>query len=217
MKGLIKIMLILMGIFIAIFILGRVLGILTTDNVRFILEQAAQVETAYLVMVVIALLFADVILSVPTLTVILLAGYFLGFPLALLSSYIGIASALFSAYFISTIGGERAMAWLVKDEVKRADMRDTFARNGPVMIILSRAAPMVPEVTACLAGAMGMGFGRYMLYFTISTLPYIAIAAYAGSISSVDDPAPAIYAMLFLYAILWGGWLLFRRHKITIS
>lgn len=209
-------MLILMGIFITIFIFGRILGILTTDNVRFILEEAARVETAYLVMVVIALLFADVILSVPTLTVILLAGYFLGFPLALLSSYIGIASALFSAYFISTVWGERAMAWVVKDEAERSDMRDTFARNGPMMIILSRAAPMVPEVTACLAGATGMGFGRYMLYFTISTLPYIAIAAYAGSISSVDDPAPAIYAMLFLYAILWGGWLLFRRHQKSI-
>lgn len=217
MRALIKIMLILVAIFVTIFIFGRVLGILTLENIRFILTEAAKVEIAYLVMVVIILLFADIILSIPTLTVIILAGYFLGFPLAVLSSYIGMASALFTAYFISRKWGERAIAWVVKDEAERADMRDTFSRNGPAMILLSRAAPMVPEVCACLAGATGMKLGRYMLFFTLSTLPYACIAAYAGSISSVDDPKPAIFAMLFLYALLWGGWAWFRRYKITIS
>ncbi len=78
------------------------------------------------------------------------------------------------------------------------------------MILLARAAPIVPEVTACMAGATKMPVLRYLLFFTLSTLPYVLIAAYAGSISSVESPQPAIYAALFLYGVLGMGWYAFR-------
>ena len=61
-----------------------------------------------------------------------------------------------------------------------------------------------------------MHFGRYVLYFTISTLPYVLIASYAGSISSVESPQPAIYAALMLYVVLWVGWYLFQRKQRKI-
>ena len=99
----------------------------------------------------------------------------------------------------------------MKDPQDRLEMGETFVRNGPVMIILSRAAPMVPEVTACMAGVTAMPYFRYAAFFTLGTLPYALIASYAGSISSLTSPQPAIYATLLLYGVLWTGWLLFRR------
>ena len=89
-------------------------------------------------------------------------------------------------------------------------MIDAFHRNGPAMIMLSRAAPIVPELTACMAGATRMNLSLYGVFFAVGTVPYVLIAAYAGSISSVSNPQPAIYAALFLYLTLWIGWYAFR-------
>ena len=72
---------------------------------------------------------------------------------------------------------------------------------------------MLPEITACMAGFTKMAPHRYSLFFALSSLPYVLIAAYAGSISSIEDPKPAIYAALGLYAVLWTGWFLFRRRR----
>lgn len=213
MRPLLKVMFILICIFGSTFLLGRVLGILTVENVRFWLSQAAEIDATYVVAGVLLLLFADLFIAVPTLTITLLAGYFLGFPLGGATAFAGMSSAALAGYAISRKWGEKGISFLIRDEAQRDDLSQTFLRSGPAMIILSRAAPMIPEVTACMAGATRMPFWRYCLYFGISTLPYVAIAAYAGSISSLEDPKPAIWASLFLYATLWLGWALFRRNQ----
>ena len=82
-----------------------------------------------------------------------------------------------------------------------------------MMIILARAAPMVPEVTSCMAGVTGMPLLRFLKFFMIGNLPYVLIASYAGSISSLNSPMPAIYTTLGLYVVLWTGWYLFQRSK----
>ena len=217
MKPLLKIMLILGTVFALTFILGRVLGILTVENVKHWLELAAGVDPLWLACTVILLLFLDLFVAVPTLTITILAGYFLGFPLGAAAAFVGTSVAAFSGYGISRVLGERPISFLLTDPVDRKEMVETFQRNGPVMIVLSRAAPIVPEVTACMAGATKMNFARYFLFFAISTIPYVLIASYAGSISSVDSPQPAIFAVLFLYAVLWTGWYFFRRRSHSAS
>ena len=92
-------------------------------------------------------------------------------------------------------------------------LAQTFQESGPVMIMLSRAVPIVPEVTACMAGATGMRFSRYLTFFAIGTVPYVSVASYAGSISSLESPQPAIYAILLLNLVLWSGWFLLRRKR----
>lgn len=213
MKPLIKVMLILGLVFASTFVIGRMLGILTVENIRHWLEMAQNVDPVWVAGTVILLLFLDLFVAVPTLTVTILAGFFLGFPLGAVTAFIGMSLAAFTGYILSRIWGHIGISFLVKDPDDRGDLANTYLRNGPVMIILSRAAPMVPEVTACMAGTTGMPFFRYGLYFTISTLPYALIASYAGSISSVDSPQPAIYAALLLYAVLWTGWYVFQRRS----
>lgn len=204
-------MIILGSIFALTFVVGRVLGILTVENVKEWLELAANVDPLWLAGTVILLLFVDLFVAVPTLTITILAGFFLGFPAGAAAAFTGMSAAAFVGYGISRIWGERPIAFLVRDADDRQDMARTFQRNGPVMIVLSRAVPILPEVTACMAGATKMNFGRYFLLFALSTIPYVLIAAYAGSISSVESPQPAIFAVLFLYGTLWGGWYLFQR------
>lgn len=105
MKPLIKVMLILAVIFASTFILGRVLGILTVDNVRSWLETAQNVDPIWVITTVIVLLFLDLFVAVPTLTITILAGFFLGFPLGFTAAFVGMASAAFSGYAISSRWG----------------------------------------------------------------------------------------------------------------
>ena len=210
-------MLILGSIFALTFILGRVFGILTVENVKHWLELAQSVDPIWVAGAVIFLLFLDLFVAVPTLTITILAGFFLGFPLGAAAAFTGMSLAAFSGYVISRNWGDRVISLVVRERKDRVEMADTFEKSGPTMIVLSRAAPMVPEVTACMAGATRMRLSRYSLFFTISTLPYVLIATYAGSISSPESPKPAIYAALLLYAVLWIGWYLFQRRSKKLA
>ncbi|MEM7665169.1 MAG: VTT domain-containing protein [Pseudomonadota bacterium] len=211
MKTLLKVMLTLGAIFASTFILGRVLGILTEENVRSWLEMASTLSAATVILVVVTLLFIDLFIAVPTLTIVVLAGYFLGFETGLIAAMVGSALAAFGGYGICRQWGERALAKIIRDPDQRRDMRDAFSAHGPGMILLARAAPILPEVTACMAGINRMPVSRFALYWSAGTLPYMIIAAYAGSVSTIDDPMPAIYAALGLYAVMWTGWFIYRR------
>lgn len=213
MRPLIKVMLVLGAVFAATFIIGRLLGILTVDNVQFWLETVQSANPAWVAVLVIALLFADLFVAVPTLTISILAGFFLGFPAGFGAALSGMSLAAFSGYAISRRWGDVALNVLVKDPAERTALKESFQTSGPIMIILSRAAPIVPEVTACMAGATRMPFLRYLPFFLLGTVPYVAIATYAGSISSVESPRPAILAVIFLQGFLWLGWFCFRRFR----
>lgn len=213
MKHLIKVMLILGLVFASTFVLGRLLGILTAENVRHWLEQAQQVDPVWVIATVIVLLFIDLFVAVPTLTITILAGFFLGFPMGVAAAFTGVALAALGGYLISRRWGDHAIRYIVKESSSRDELTNAFLSSGPIMIMLSRAAPMVPEVTACMAGVTRMPFARYAMFFVIGTAPYVTVAAYAGSISSVESPQPAIYASLFLYGVLWVGWYFFRRSR----
>ncbi len=217
MRPLLKVMLVLVCIFASTFIVGRLLGVLTVENVRTWLALANEIEPAYVIAAVIVLLFSDLFVAVPTLTITLLSGYFLGFPAGAMTAFAGMSCAAFTGYALSWRWGEKGIDLLVRDEQQKAALNSEFQRSGPAMIVLSRAAPMIPEVTACMAGATRMAIWRYGLLFTISTFPYALIAAYAGSISSVEDPRPAIFASLFLYAVLWSCWFIFRRRRKKLN
>ena len=176
------------------------------------LELASTLSAAMVIAVVVGLLFIDLFVAVPTLTIVILGGYFLGFEMGLMAAMLGSALAAFGGYAICRKWGESALAKVIRDPDQRRDMRQAFEAHGPGMILLARAAPILPEVTACMAGITRMNLPRFTLLWALGTLPYMGIAAYAGSVSSVDNPMPAIYAALGLYAVMWIGWFVYRRY-----
>lgn len=213
MKPLLKIMAILTLIFVAIFLLGRAFDLLTIETIRALLSAARQINPGYIFAAILLLLWTDIILSIPTLATLLLAGFFLGFPVGAAAGMAGLTLAMLTGYGLSAKFGDRALMFLTKNDTERMDLSEAFSRNGPAMIMLARSLPMAPEVTACLAGATGMPILRYLMFFLLGTLPYVAIAVYAGSVSTFNDPQPAIFAILALYGLLWIGWFGYHRYQ----
>jgi uncharacterized membrane protein YdjX (TVP38/TMEM64 family) len=214
MKTLLKVMLFIAAIFASTFLLGRALGILTEENVRAWLQLANTLSATTVIGVVVALLFIDLFVAVPTLTIVILGGYFLGFELGFLAAMTGSALAAFVGYAICARWGDAALARVIRDHRQRSEMHEAFDAHGSAMILLARGAPILPEVTACMAGITRMPLERFARFWAIGTVPYMAIAAYAGSVSTLDDPKPAIYAALGLYGVMWLGWFVFRRFQI---
>ncbi len=214
MKQLFAIALGLALLFASTFAIIKFTGILSIDDIKAFLTAAHETAPAYVAATVIALLVADLFIAVPTLTVTILAGYFLGFPLGFLAGATGLLTAGTLGYAITYTYGPGLLRRINKDEAKQAEMAAVFARYGGVVLVVCRALPILPEVSCCLAGATRMRFRKFFAAFVLGTVPYALIATYAGSRSSLDDPKPAILAAIGLSMVLAVAWMmLLRRYK----
>ena len=118
---------------------------------------------------------------------------------------------------ISRVYGPGLLRRVAKDDDQLEEMQSVFARYGVVVLAISRALPILPEVSCCLAGATRMTAQRFFSAFALGTLPYAAIAAYAGSMSSLSDPKPALFAALGLTLVFSTAWaVLIRRHRAQV-
>lgn len=210
MKALLKIIIVLALLFASTFLIANLTGALTIEQVRNWLELANQLSPVYVATLVVLLLFCDLFIAVPTLTISILAGFFLGFPIGSISAITGMTLAGGTGYALSQKYGDALFKFLIKDPARRSEAVSTFKRYGLAMILMSRAVPIFPEVSACLAGITKMQLSRFLLAWSLSSVPYAVIASYAGSISSIDNPMPAIYTAILLSGTLWIGWFFFR-------
>ncbi len=211
MSGLLRIMLIVGGVFALIFVILRLSGALTVDQVEGWLLQARGFSPWYVGGLVVLLLLADLLVSVPTMAVSLLAGYFLGPALGALAAISGMALAGICGYLVSRQIGVRMLNFLLSNASEREAAINSFQEHGFTLILFSRAVPMLPEVSACLAGMTRMPFARFLVAWAIATVPYAVIATYFGSVSTLEDPAPAILAAVVISGTLWLGWFVVRR------
>ena len=214
MKNLILTALGLALIFASTFVIIKMTGILSVDDIKNFLTEAHQSAPVYVAVTVIVLLAADLFIAVPTLTITILSGYFLGFPLGFLVGATGLLTAGTLGYGITYVYGPGILRRINKDETKQAEMEEIFSKYGVLVLLICRAVPILPEVSCCLAGATRMRFWKFFAAFLLGTIPYSMTAAYAGSKSSFDDPMPAILAATGLSVTLMAAWLiLIRRHK----
>lgn len=214
MKTLIKLFLILATFFASTFILIKASGIFTTDDIRTGLEAVTSISPWVVGLVVAGLLFADLFIAIPNLTVCILSGYFLGFEIGAFFNIVGVSSAGITGHLLSRSVGRRFLEKIVRDPAKIKEMEDVFRRHGFVMILISWALPILPEATACLSGFTRMPFWKFLSAWALSAYPYVSIAAYAGSVSTISNPKPAIYAAIALtvfFWVLWGIFLKFRQ------
>ncbi len=211
MRALIKLMLVLVSVFAATFILAKISGVISIEKIEFWLTTAKSVDAFYLAIIIVLLLFSDLFIAVPTLTVMILSGYFLGHFYGAMAAITGVMLAGISGYILSYIYGEKLEKLVIKDYQQRLALREQFEQYGILMIIFSRAMPILPEVTACLSGMTKMPFVKFLLAWTISSVPYTLIATYAGSVSSLESPKPAIIAAVTLTVIVWIAWFIIQR------
>ncbi|NOU49939.1 VTT domain-containing protein [Pseudoalteromonas sp. JBTF-M23] len=197
--------------FASTFIILKSTGVVTVEKIEIWLDLAKSADPIYVALIVSLLLFADLLIAIPTLTVMLLSGYFLGPLNGAIASITGLLVAGICGYGISRRYGYVLVNFLIKDTEEREKAIAMFNNHGAVVILLSRATPILPEISACMAGMSKMPFNNFIVLWLISTVPYSLIASYAGSISSIDNPSPAIYTAIGLTGLFWAAWLLFRR------
>ncbi len=211
MKDLLKTMLVLALFFASTFILLKLAGVLSLESIENGLQAIAHADPIVIALLIIGLLFADLLIAVPTLTICLFAGYFLGWLPGAIAISLGFYCAGISGYLISRRYGWPLIRKIYKAEERLEAMYEAFSRFGPTVLILCRAVPILPEVSSCMAGATGMPILRYLLLFSIGSIPYALLASYAGSISTIEDPKPAVMAAFVISLCLWLAWYVFMR------
>lgn len=213
MKPLLSLMLVLVLIFASTFVIIKTTGVLSIEQIRRLLDTAQHADPIYVSSIVVILLFADLFIAMPTLTITILSGYFLG-PLAgALSALLGLSLAGVGGYLLSYRYGDKLLNFLLKEPAKRSEAVETFVRHGAIVILLSRAMPILPEVSACMAGISKMRFSRFLLLWLSSAIPYAVIGAHAGAMSSLENPKPAIFAVIGISTVLWLGWFAVRKRQ----
>ena len=212
MFPLLKVVLTLGAFFTSTFVIAKLTGVFDFEQIRAGFEGMRETGVPWWVGPAVAgVLFADLFIAVPTLELSIFAGHLLGFVEAFASTLAGTTAAGLAGFALSRWKGEHVVRLILRDPREREDMRDTFRRYGVVMIFLSRAMPVLPEVSACMAGVTGMPLRRFVLAWLTVNVPYMALASYAGSVSSFDNPYPAIAAFVGLSVVFWGAWMVFRR------
>lgn len=212
MKPLLKIVVTLGLIFTSMLVIAKLTGVLDLTALQRSLEAMHDEGAPWWVGGAISgLLFADLFIAVPTLEISILGGYVLGFLPGFLFGLAGVTAAGTAGYALCRWKGDRLVRLILRDDAEVDEMERTFREYGVVMIFLSRAMPVLPEVSACLSGATGMPFGRFLVAWLTVNVPYMAIAAWAGSVSTLQRPYPAILAFIGLTALFWAAWWGFKR------
>ena len=201
MKALVKVTAILFGVFTSILLFINYFELLTIQDIESWLEALKNTNPIVMGLCVSLILAVDIFLSIPTTAVLLLAGYVMGFKIAFFFCLLGLLSVGVSGYVVGSQFGERFLRFIEKDEEEREKLSALFLQYGVFSIILSRAAPMLPEVTACLAGLTKMKKPTFILAWVLGSVPYCAVLCYAGSMSSRSNPYPGLLAYASFVAL----------------
>lgn len=213
MKALLKLALKLGLIFLTLVVLIQLTGLVDMERARDWVLHAQSVHPAWVALGVIGLLCVDLLLSVPTLALSIGAGHVLGWWTASLVVWCGLMGAGGLGYVAGRVAGPRVLRRLMPDEAQAQEATQTFLAHGFIMTVLSRGAPMIPEMCACLAGMTRMPASRFALAWTLNSAPYALLTTGLGAFSSLDSPALAVAGALGLYVLMWGSWWVWRRRE----
>ncbi|MCZ8333675.1 MAG: VTT domain-containing protein [Rhodobacteraceae bacterium] len=208
MRDLLRIALILGLAFASTFLVVQGLGLLPEEGVIRWLEGLRDIHPLWLMAGVIALLLLDLLIAVPTMTTILLAGWLLGPVLGGLTGAVGLMLMGALGYTTGRLAGRPILRRLFKDAARLTEIEIAFARNDILTLAVCQALPILPELSASLAGIARMHPARFALGYAAGSIPFAFILASGGAASSPDDLRPAILTAIAVTATLL---LLWRR------
>jgi uncharacterized membrane protein YdjX (TVP38/TMEM64 family) len=148
-----------------------------------------------------ALLVGDIVLPVPSTPVISGLGYVYG---AWIGGALGFAGSFLSgtiAYAACRAAGERAARWLLgARDLERA--RERFHRIGAWTVALSRWVPILPEVSACMAGLTRLPARVFFAALACGALPMGFAYAAVGALGA-ERPWLTLALSALVPAALW--------------
>jgi uncharacterized membrane protein YdjX (TVP38/TMEM64 family) len=208
MRDLLRIGLILALAFASTFVIAQWSGILPEEDLVAWLEGLRDLHPAWLIAAVLALLLLDLFIAVPTMTTILLAGWLLGPWLGGLAASVGLLLMGSTAYVLGRTAGRNVLSRLFRDDARLAGIEAAFARNDLLTLAVCQALPILPELSATLAGISRMPPLRFLAGYALGVVPFAFIVASGGAASSPDDLRPAIYTAIGTTATLLLAWRL---------
>lgn len=211
MKDLIRIALILAAGFASTFLIVQWLDLLPEEGVVRWLEGLRALHPGWLMAGVVALLLLDLFIAVPTMATILLAGWLLGPWLGGATAGLGLMLLGTTGYAIGHIAGRPVLKRLLRDEARLAGIETAFARNDLLTLAVCQAMPILPEVSAVMAGVARMHPLRFALGYGIGVIPFAFVVASGGAASSPDDLRPAILTVIGVSALLLVLWRFLRQ------
>jgi membrane protein DedA with SNARE-associated domain len=161
MKGLIKIAIIFALVFASTFFVARLTGIFSIEKIRIWFDWAQEIDPLLIFTLVTLLLFSDLFIAVPTLTITIFR-VLSWISIWQLSAILGMFMAGISGYLLTRRFGDKILNKVIKNEEKRKDAIESFHKYGFLMILMSRASPILPEVSACMAGITRMPFRKIL-------------------------------------------------------
>lgn len=213
MRDLLRIAIVLALAFASTFVIAEATGILPEGDLLAWLEALRLVDPLSLALAVIAMLVLDLFIAVPTMTTILLAGWLLG---PWLGGFVASAGLLLmggTAYALGRGLGRRMLAQLFKDDARLAGIEAAFARNDILTLAVCQALPILPELSASLAGIAQMHPLRFVAGYALGVVPFAFIVASGGAASTPDDLRPAILTAIGTSATLLILWRLLSRRR----
>lgn len=213
MKQLLLTAAVLAGVFGSTFLIANLTGLLTVDDIKNGLSAVDKANPLYVALIVAVVLFSDIFIAIPTLSVSILSGYFLGSMFGGLAAATGMMLAGIAGYLICWLYGPGLLLKIYKDEDNLNRMRVIFNEHGISVLLMCRAMPILPEVCCCLSGANRMPFLKFLFFYSSATVPYAFIASYAGSKSTLADPTPALMTAVAVSLTLWLCWFVFLRRN----
>lgn len=211
MKELLKVMITLALMFASTALIIKATGIVTEESVLAFVEHARSIHPAYLVAAVVLILLIDLWIAVPTMTTILLAGYVLGPLLGGAAAALGLMVLGITGYGMGWRIGRPLLLKLYKNPAKLQEIEDAFRRNAVLTLIACQALPILPELSSTMAGVSRMPFVRFVAAYAVGVVPFAFVVAWAGSISTLSDPTPAIYTAIAVSVGLLLSWRILSR------
>jgi len=151
----------------------------------------------------IGLLVADLLLPIPGTIVMSALGAVYGFWLGGLLAAAGSMLAGMFGYGVGHFFKEStARKWLGERDFEKG--RALFRRGGALMVAVSRALPIFPEVLACMAGLLRMPFGKFCVALACGSVPMGFLFAWIGTLGR-EYPGWGLAFSLGVPAVLWGA------------
>jgi uncharacterized membrane protein YdjX (TVP38/TMEM64 family) len=210
MSDLIRIAIIMALAFASTFVIAQATGILPEGDLVAWLEGLREVDPLWLVLAVIGMLMLDLFIAVPTMTTILLAGWLLGPVLGGLVASAGLLLMGCTGYTLGRSLGRRALQRLFKDDARIAGIETAFARNDLLTLAVCQALPILPELSATLAGIARMHPLRFLAGYALGVVPFAFIVAAGGAVSSPDNLRPAILTAIGVTVVMLLIWRRFQ-------
>lgn len=213
MKDLIKVALVIALAFASTFVVMRLTGVLTEESVRAFLSEAHTIHPGWFVALVVGLMLLDLLVAIPTMTTILLSGYFLGAWLGGAAAVLGLLAMGSTGYLLGRRLGRPVLARLFKNEARLEEIERAFGHNDLLVLFACQALPILPELSCCLAGIVRTPLRRFYFGYAVGVVPFAFIVAWAGSVSTVANPKPAILTTIAVSVSLLAVWTLLKRRS----